>query len=257
MNALIEFRDVTVSLGGFETLQDVNASFPDGRVTVVVGRAGAGKSTLLKTAAGLIQPDLGQILFRGRALASMSRAEELAFRRISSFVFQDAALWANQSIFNNLALPLAVHEPSLPKTEINRRVSEMAKAVGYDESLAIRPAECSAGEQKLISIARAMMLDPELVFMDEPTASMDSDGVEKLNEILHRLKEAGRSLIIVSHDPRLIADIADQLCVVAAGKVIGFGAVEENVQLAGSDLARKIMAARAKNRAIDGSERGI
>jgi phospholipid/cholesterol/gamma-HCH transport system ATP-binding protein len=178
----------------------------------------------------------------GADLSRMGRAEEIEFRRTSAFAFQDAALWANQSIYNNLTLPLAVHEPGLSKTESDRRVKEAALRVGYAESLALRPADLSAGEQKLVSLARALILDPELVFMDEPTASLDEEAVGRVAAIIGELRAAGRTLIAVSHRARVIAEHADYLCVVANGKIADFGPAESVARKVGGELYKRIRA---------------
>jgi len=181
----------------------------------------------------------------------MNIAEELAFRKKASFGFQDAALWANQSIYNNLSLPVALHHPGISKTESDRRVKTAVQTVGYNESLASRPADLSMGEQKLISLARALILEPELIFLDEPTASLDEDSVDRLINILKNLKNEGRSMIIVSHDGRLIAELADRLCVVSQGSIAGFGTVDQVAPLLGGDLMRRIRQARSRSEGID------
>jgi phospholipid/cholesterol/gamma-HCH transport system ATP-binding protein len=253
MSSVIELKDVTVSVADYEILRDLSVSFPEGKVTCIVGKAGSGKSTLLKTAAGLIIPDYGEVYFQGRSLARMNKGEELAFRKSGAFAFQDAALWSNQSIYNNLSLPLAVHESNLPKSESDRRVKAAAHRVGYLEGLGFRPADLSMGEQKLISLARALILDPQLLFLDEPTASLDEDSVDRLIRIMLEEKALGKSMILVSHDGRLIAETADFLCVVANGVVAGFGDVDQVSPLLGGELAKRIRTSRQHSRAIDDS----
>jgi len=256
MNSSVELQGVSVYFSDYEVLSDLSVAFPDGESVCIVGKAGSGKSTLLKTAAGLVVPERGCVLYHGRDLARMNRAEELVFRKESSFAFQDAALWANQTIYNNLDLPLALHEPHLPKAESDRRIVETARRAGYMEGLGFRPSDLSAGEQKLISLARALILDPHLLFMDEPTASLDEDAVDMLIGTLADLKAAGKTLIVVTHDARLIARIADLLCVVAAGKVVGFGPAEQVAPLVGGELYKSIRAARAQAASLDALEGG-
>lgn len=254
--AAVEVEDVDVFAGEFQVLSEVSAAFPAGEATFIVGKAGSGKSTLLKTAAGLVVPDRGSVLVGGRDIDAMTRQEELAFRKRASFVFQDAALWANASVYENISLPLAVHEPRLAKAEADRRIKDAVRRVGYDEGLGFRPDALSMGEQKMIALARALVLDGDLLFMDEPTASLDEASVDRLLAIVAELKAAGKTLVVVSHDSRLIAAAADKLCVVAAGKVAGFGDAEKTAALVGGELVRRIHAARAKGGAIDGAGGG-
>jgi len=253
MNMRIGLENVSYTITDYEILRDVSVAFPERQVTFIVGKAGSGKSTLLKVAAGLIIPQTGKVFYEGTDLAHMSRSEETAFRRKSAFAFQDGALWANQTIYNNLSLPVAHHEPGISKAAMDRRVREIAQRVGYDEALNLRPAELSMGEQKLISIARALILDPELLFFDEPTASLDDASVGKLIQIVAAMKKEGKTMLIVSHDGRLIAETADQLCVVDNGTVAGFGDANQVAPLLGADLIRRIRAAHLRNAAIEGN----
>lgn len=253
MNA-VELQEVSVFFGDYQVLRDLSVAFPAGKTTFIMGKSGSGKSTLLKTAAGLVVPDYGRVLRDGKNLARMNRDEEKAFRKSSSFVFQDSALWSNQSIYNNLSLVLAVHEQGLSKAEADHRVKDAVRRVGYDESLAVRPADLSIGEQKLVSIARALLLDPELVYMDEPTASLDEDAVDRVLKTIGECKAAGKTLIIVSHITRIIAELADFICVVTDGRVVQFGPAEQVAQLVGGELHKRIRAAR--ERGIDGQPSG-
>ena len=256
MSIDIELKGVRVSIADYEILCDMSVAFPEGKAICIVGKAGSGKSTLLKTAAGLIIPQSGHVFYQGKDLARMNRLEELAFRKIASFSFQDAALWANQSIYNNLSLPLALHEPGLSKSESDKRVRDVVQRVGYHEGLGFRPADLSTGEQKLISLARALILRPRLLFLDEPTASLDEDSVDRLVAILREEKAKGKTLIVVSHDGRMIADVADLLCVVSMGKVAGFGDVDQVAPLLSGELLKRIRAAHLRSATIDDSAGG-
>lgn len=256
MNEIISLDSISVRIADYDVLKDCSVVFPEGKVVCIVGKAGSGKSTLLKTAAGLIVPLYGRVYYRNKELGRMNRNEELSFRKHCAFTFQDAALWANQSIYSNLALPLALHENSLSKKGTDKRIKSVVERVGYHEGLGQRPAALSTGEQKLISLARSLILDPELMFMDEPSASLDEDSVDTLVKILREEKKRGKTLVIVSHDARLIADIADLLCIVSNGTVSGYGDVEQVSPLLGSDLLKRIKAARTRSSAIDDSPGG-
>jgi ABC-type transporter Mla maintaining outer membrane lipid asymmetry ATPase subunit MlaF len=247
----LELEEVTVLFGDYEVVSNSTVSFPHGQVSLIIGKAGSGKSTLLKAAAGLVVPEQGHVLFEGHDLARMSHSENMAFRKASSFVFQDSALWANQSIYNNLNLPLAVHEPGLPKSQADARIKDVVRRVGYNEGLAFRPAELSSGEQKLISFARALVLDPSLIFLDEPDASLDEEAVERVLEILKECKRAGKTIIIVSHNTRLIAELADFIFVVADGKVVSSGPADQIAQVLGGELLKRIRAVHERDAAID------
>ncbi|MCX7025185.1 MAG: ATP-binding cassette domain-containing protein [Spirochaetes bacterium] len=226
---IIELSHVSASSGGFEILRDADASFYAGEITVVMGSAGAGKSTLLKAAAGLVVPDAGTVKFFGKSIASFNRKEELEFRRRTSYVFQDAALWANTSILGNLTLPLSVHCAWMNATEMERAARVVAEKVGYLESLSMRPAELSIGEQKLISLARALVTDPELVFMDDPTSHLDEDAVDRVFGILGELKMRDRTVIMVTNNSDIAFRHADRLGIVRDGVIPILGPYDEIV----------------------------
>jgi ABC-type transporter Mla maintaining outer membrane lipid asymmetry ATPase subunit MlaF len=224
---LIGLRGVTVSTGGYDALKEVAASFPEGTSTVIMGPSGCGKSTLLKVAAGLIPPDRGTVLHRGDDIYGLSAKPLAALRRASGFVFQDAALWENKSIFENLALPLQVRAPRMERAELERRVVRTLERGGLADSASLRPAQMSAGERKIVSFLRALVNEPTLLFLDEPTLSVDGAAAEKMDEMIRDLKARGCSIVAVTHDSRLASTLADRLLVLSAGTVAAEGTFDE------------------------------
>ncbi|MCL2609299.1 MAG: ATP-binding cassette domain-containing protein [Treponema sp.] len=219
MADIIELRDVYFSAQGNLLVDGVSLAFPEGQAAALVGPSGGGKSTVLKLAAGLCIPSRGEVFFRGTALGRMSRQENLAFRKEAAFVFQDSALWANQSLLQTLELPLRLHFPEMGERERKRRVMEVAGEVGYRRELGIRPAGLSMGEQKLVAFARSLVLRPDLLFLDEWTESLDEKSADRLVEIVRRMKESGSTVIFVSHDPRIVLKLADRVILVSGGRV--------------------------------------
>ncbi len=219
----IELRSIRFVRGGYEVLRDLSLVLPPGETLFAMGGAGSGKSVLLKVAAGIALPVEGEVLYRGRSLAALSAREEAAFRKASGFCFQDAALWANQSIFDNLALPVRIHEPLWGKAEVERAVRRAAELVGYDDDLRLRPAELSSGERKLIGLARALVLDPALVFMDDPTSVLDEASAARVPEIVDGLKKRGCSLLVATAASDFAAICADSIAVLIGGDVVARG----------------------------------
>ena len=217
--ALISLQDVTVRLGGRDILKNVNLSLLPGRSTVIMGPSGAGKSTLLKTAAGLIPPDSGKVLFQGKDMLALSESGMLGVRKASGFIFQDGALWENKTLMENLALPLQVHFPQLREKEIDYRVARALERGGLAESAQARPASLSGGEKKIGSILRALITEPAILFMDEPTLSIDHTMEGKVSRMIADAKARGCIIIAVTHDPRLTSTLADQLVILDAGMV--------------------------------------
>jgi ABC-type transporter Mla maintaining outer membrane lipid asymmetry ATPase subunit MlaF len=227
MNDAITLRDVSLTLGDYEALRGITVAFPEGRSTVIMGPSGCGKSTLLKVAAGLIPPDAGKVLLRGQDIFLLSEKGIRELRKSNGFVFQDGALWENKTLFENLALPLEVHFPELPRTDIAKRVARALERVGLEESAGQRPAALSGGERKIASFLRALVTEPSLVFLDEPTLSIDFTMTEKISHMIHDLKARGSTIIAVTHDPQLTATLADRLVVMDAGKILVTGEFDE------------------------------
>jgi len=220
MAGIIELKNVSFSAqGDRKIVQDVSIDFVPGKTTAIVGPSGGGKSTVLKLAAGLLLPDNGEVLFKEKNVAYMNRGENLEFRREGAFVFQDSALWANMDLFQILELPLKIHYPNMTKNQRANRIKEVTAQVGYRKDLAIRPARLSMGEQKLIAFARAMLCNPSLLFLDEWTESLDETAADRLIDIIRKKQREDVSVLFVSHDMRMIMDLADYVVVIVDGRV--------------------------------------
>lgn len=227
MEALIDLHNVSVRHGEFEVLHDVSISFPTGDTTFIIGPSGCGKSTLLKVAAGLIPPDSGEALVGNKSWMRMSDQELREFRIYASYVFQDAALWANMSIMQNLLLPLQHHFPRMSVEFLKKRVAAALTKVGYTERTDLRPAELSSGEQKLVSFARALVLDPMLLFLDSPLSLVDGGNATRLVELCAEFKRQHKSMIIVTNKVEFCFSLADRICIMEKGRIIADGTLDE------------------------------
>ncbi len=242
---VLALEDIVAESQGYEVLRGASCSFAAGRAAVIMGTSGAGKSTLLKAAAGLLVPDSGRVLFRGKDLSRMSRKELDAFHFSKGFAFQDSALWANQSIGDNLVLPLLALDPRMPRAKALARAKRYAELLGYGESLGWRPSQLSLGEQKLISIARALVVEPDIVFMDEPTAFLDDAACERVFQIAIDLKAKGKTLIAVTHSTEFAALVADDLLVMHQGAVTASGSYNELVGME-DGIVRAVMGKKSR-----------
>ncbi len=220
MQALIELKDILVRSEEHLILDRVSIDFPAGQSTVIMGPSGCGKSTLLKVAAGLSVPDAGEVLVQGLALARFGKRRFLEFRGSSGFLFQDAALWANKTIYENLALPLQVHRPELAPDRLREKVLGLLARLGLAGSAELRPAQMSTGEAKAASFLRAVILEPALLFLDEPTPSIDHELLEKMMRMIGELRDRGCTIVAVSHDAHLTSMIASHLVVLKEGKIL-------------------------------------
>jgi ABC-type multidrug transport system ATPase subunit len=219
MAAIIELENVTFSAQNRLLARNVNYQYEEGKATALVGPSGGGKSTVLKLSAGLLVPNQGEIRFRGKNIFQMNRKENLEFRREGAVVFQDSALWANQSLFQILELPLRIHYPKMSLKERENRIEAVVSEVGYRKELSIRPAHLSMGEQKLLAFARALLCRPRLLYLDEWTESLDDNAAQRLIGLVKRRREAGDTIIFVSHDLQIVKDLADDIVLILSGQV--------------------------------------
>lgn len=220
MDPVIELKDISFYSEDFEILSNVSLSIPKGKCTVIMGSSGCGKSTLLKVIAGIYPPDRGKLYFQGKDFHNLSYRELNEFRKKSGFIFQDSALWENTSIYDNISLPLDFHYKHLSDEEIREKIMKLIDYIGFTDSIKLRPARLSAGEQKVVSFIRGIITDPEIVFADDPVQGMDDQYYKKLIQMLKDIKDKGRTIVTISHDSQLVSLLADYLVILKKGKVI-------------------------------------
>lgn len=222
----IYLKNITLIKNERKILTDIDVHFPKGKTTVVIGPSGCGKSTLLKVAAALIPCDSGVILVDDKKLRKMSQSVLLNFRKNSSFVFQDAALWANKSVYQNISLPLKLHFPEMNNKVHDDKIIEMLEMVGYTDSIHLRPAAISSGETKMVSLARALITSPGLIYMDNPLVLVDPSVAKKMRKLILDLHDTEATIIANFSSPELIKQMADYLIVIKDGKLIETGTFE-------------------------------
>ena len=218
MGGIIELKNVSFAAQNRLIVRNFSHQFEEGKTTALVGPSGSGKSTILKLASGLLVPKEGQVSFQERNIFTMTREETLNFRREACVVFQDSALWANQSLFQILELPLRIHFPGMSLSERENRIQLVLRDVGYKRDLSIRPSLLSMGEQKLIAFARAMMCRPNLLFLDEWTESLDDSAAQRLIQLVQRHQKEQHTVIFVSHDFRIVKSLADYILMILGGQ---------------------------------------
>lgn len=214
------------SFNGVNVLNDLNTNFENKKITVVIGRSGGGKSVMLKHIIGLLTPDSGRALINGIDLDTLSRKELYELRKKFGMVFQDGALFDSLNIFENVAFPLRQHL-KLNEGEIKKRVLFRLSEVGLSGSEFKMPSEISGGMRKRVGIARALILEPEIVLFDEPTTGLDpimSDVISNLIISTHKnLKYTG---IVISHDIEGAYKIGDSIALLYDGSIIEKGTAE-------------------------------
>lgn len=205
--AILKMTQVCYEDNDQKIINNISHYIETSSVTAFLGKPGSGKSTALKLLAGLIPPTSGTITFEDKDIHTMNQKQNMDFRKRTAFMFQDSALWANQDIFHNLDLPLQIHFPDMSIKERQERIRKYTELVEYNKSLLIRPAVLSIGEQKKIGFARALICEPEILFLDEPTESIDDKTEDLFISILKNFIAENKTVIFVSHDKYLINSI--------------------------------------------------
>ena len=236
----IEIRGLSKSFGAQTVLRDVSLVIPGGGTTVILGPSGTGKSVLLKLIVGLLAPDNGAILFEGRDLTRFSRTELFEARRRFGMLFQDGALFDSMTVAENVAFPLRRHT-NKPDAEIREIVAEKLRRVGLGNAGAKVPAELSGGMRKRVGLARAIALDPDVVFFDEPTSGLDPVTASAIDDLILDIQaQSPRTFLVISHDLASTEKIADDIGVLVGGKVVEFGR-KKNVLGSRNEIVRQFL----------------
>ena len=226
-HALVELRKLTFGYGERVILDDVSLQVPRGKVTALMGASGGGKTTILRLIGGQNRAQSGTLLFDGQDITPMHQKELYAARRRMGMLFQFGALFADLSVFENVAFPLREHT-DLPEALIRDIVLMKLNAVGLRGARDLMPSEVSGGMARRIALARAIALDPELVMYDEPFSGLDPISLGTAAQLIRQLNDSmGLTSIFVSHELEQTFAIADHVIILANGKVATQGTPDE------------------------------
>ena len=196
----IEVRDLTLSYGSFTVQQDLNFTIRRGDVFIVMGPSGCGKSSLLKAMVGLLRPAAGDVYYAGEAYWAGGKLERQALSQRIGVLFQSGALWSSMTLAENVALPLE-HRTSLSRARIAEICAWKLALVGLSGFEDYYPGELSGGMRKRAGLARAMALDPDILFFDEPSAGLDPVSARLLDDLILQLRDSlGTTIVIVTHE---------------------------------------------------------
>lgn len=231
VSPLVEFKDVSfsypASAGDRVILNRVSLSVPRGKVTALMGASGGGKTTVLRLIGGQQKANSGEVLFDGKNVTKMGQADLYAARRRMGMLFQFGALFTDLSVFDNVAFPLREHT-TLNETLIRDIVLMKLNAVGLRGARDLMPSEVSGGMARRVAMARAIVLDPELIMYDEPFAGLDPISLGTAAHLIRQLNDTlGITSIVVSHDLEETFRIADQVIILANGGIAAQGTPEE------------------------------
>ena len=226
----IELQDVSIAFGDKQVLRGLNLQIPPGKTTVVVGRSGSGKSVLLKLMMGLLRADRGKVILFGRDLATVSSVEILELRKRMSMLFQNYALFDALPVEENVGFTLSENS-RVPRGEIMRLAHELIRILGLAGSERLLPSELSGGMKKRVSLARALIANPEVVLFDEPTTGLDPIMIEKVDEMIVLAKEQFQiTSCIISHDMASTRRLADRVAFLHDGQIVFTGSYDEFMQ---------------------------
>ena len=227
-SVVIEVKNFKKSFGNKLVHSNVNLSVRKGQCVGLIGGSGAGKSVILRSLIGLEKPDAGQIFILEKEITHYSEKQLLPIRRNVAYVFQGGALFDSMTVAENLAYPLKEHT-KLTNSQINKKVSETLESFGLAGSEKIMPAALSGGMQKRVGLARAIILNPEVVLFDEPTAGLDPYNTKKIQEKILELKKLGVTSILVTHDMPTASAVCDHISLLLNGQIAAEGTPEELV----------------------------
>ena len=221
---VISIRGLTKSFGSLDVLRGVDLDVHAAENVVVLGRSGSGKSVLIKMLVALLQPDAGEVFVLGQEVSKLPHRELDALRRRVGFAFQHGALYDSMSVAENLAFPLRMNEKGLSAAEVDTRVRAALDDVGLLDFYGQMPGSLSGGQRKRVGIARTLILRPEIMLYDEPTAGLDPVTCAEIIDLINQVRrEYNTASIIITHDLTCARQTGDRVAMLLEGRIARVG----------------------------------
>jgi len=225
---VIQIRKLYKSFGGNKVLRSIDLDVFRQENVVVLGRSGSGKSVLIKIMAGLLKPDSGEVIVLGQNLKLLDEEGLHALRLLIGFSFQNSALYDSMTVKENLEFPLVRNRKHLSQMEIAHEVQEVLDDVGLSQTINQMPSELSGGQRKRIGIARTLILRPQIMLYDEPTAGLDPTTSLEINNLIKEVREKYHtSSIVITHDLTCARQTGDRIAMLLDGQFVTQGSFEE------------------------------
>jgi phospholipid/cholesterol/gamma-HCH transport system ATP-binding protein len=250
---VIRVRDLVTHYGERQILFNINLDVRAGEILVIMGGSGSGKSTLLNTLLGLVRPTSGSVLILGQDLHAISDLERTRLRQKMGVAFQGGALFSSMSVLDNIMLPLREHTRlDIHTMRIMARLKmQVVNLAGFED---LMPSELSGGMIKRAAFARAIIMDPRILFCDEPSAGLDPVVAAAIDELILNLRAAmGMSVVVVTHELESAFRIADRICVLDKGQLIFVGTVPE-VKRSDNERIQNLLNRRTEPEILDPDE---
>ena len=227
-NAVIVLRQVRKAFGDLQVLKGVDLDVFKGENVVVLGRSGSGKSVLIKIIAGLLRPDQGTVQVLGSEIDHLNTRDLRTLRSKIGFSFQSSALYDGMNVRANLEFPLVRNKRHLTRKEIDEAVKQVLDDVGLSQTIDQMPSELSGGQKKRIGIARTLILHPEIMLYDEPTAGLDPITSTEINDLINEVQERyNTSSVIITHDLTCARATGDRVIMLSEGNFVRQGSFDE------------------------------
>jgi phospholipid/cholesterol/gamma-HCH transport system ATP-binding protein len=249
----IEVKHLTTHYGSRKVLDDINLSVRKGEIMIIMGGSGSGKSTLLRYLLGLNKPTAGIIRLLGEDITTMNAYQRHELRKDMGVAFQGGALFGSMTVGENVELPLREHTKLDKKTMriMSRMKLELVNMGGFEN---LMPAELSGGMVKRAALARAIVMDPKLLFFDEPSAGLDPVVAAELDDLILKLRDAmNMTIVVVTHELESAFKIADRITVLDRGKILCIGTVEE-VKNCDNQRVQDLLHRRPRSEEIDAED---
>jgi phospholipid/cholesterol/gamma-HCH transport system ATP-binding protein len=238
--SIIEIRNLDYAVNGRAVFAGLDMDIARGRITAIMGPSGTGKTTLLRLITGQATADGGSIVVAGADMRTIRRADLYVLRRRMGMLFQNGALLTDLSVFENVAFPLREHT-DLPERLVRELVLTKLQAVGLRGAADLMPSELSGGMSRRVALARAIVMDPEILIYDEPFVGLDPISLGVILRLIRRLNDAlGITSVVVSHDVQEISTVADAVFLLSGGKVVAHGTPQQ-LQSYPSEIVRQFI----------------
>ncbi len=250
---VLRVQGVSTAYGNRQVLRDVSLQVAKGEIFVIMGESGSGKTTLLRHLIGLNKPQTGSVELLGKSLGNLSKRELYELRKRIGVAFQSGALINSMSVIDNVELPLRQHTSLDPSTiRIMSRMKLDMMSLGNAEDL--MPAQLSGGMLKRAGLARAVVMDPHVLFFDEPSAGLDPITSAELDELIVEMRDALRmTVVVVTHELESALKIADRILIIADGRIAGLGTVDE-IMRSPDEAIQALLHRRTRQRKRTGEE---